>query len=188
MATGSRWVRGVCGASVVLAAVAGTTGMTGAAGAPVAARPEVTLVFDKNPADPSRSTLTVHRDGQRQARYRAGSGDGSTDDCAAGRGWLPDGDWRILLKDRRFKGGKVRGYGIRLENMRCAGGAATRTEMFVHSEMHRDGGQGDDEPRRWDGEADYLSDGCVKLRPDDIKDLFARLDGLGWPERLKVTG
>jgi lipoprotein-anchoring transpeptidase ErfK/SrfK len=96
-----------------------------------------------------------------------------------------------VLKDRRFKGAKVRGYGIRLENMPCApeagAGAVTRTEMFVHSEMHRNGTQGDTEPRRWDGEADYRSDGCVKLRPDDIKDLFARLDDLGWPERLTVT-
>ncbi|NYV76856.1 L,D-transpeptidase, partial [Streptomyces sp. UH6] len=157
------------------------------AGGSAAVRPQVTLVFDKNPADPGRSTLTVLRGAERQARYRAGSGDGSTDDCAADRGWLPDGEWRIVLKDRRFKGGKVRGYGIRLGNMRCAGGTVTRTEMFVHSEMHRDGSQGDTEPRRWDGEADYLSDGCVKLRPEDIKDLFARLDDLGWPERLRVT-
>jgi hypothetical protein len=59
--------------------------------------------------------------------------------------------------------------------------------MFVHSEMHRNGSQGDTEPRRWDGEADYLSDGCVKLRPADIKDLFTRLDGLGWPERMTGT-
>ncbi len=177
-------MRGTCGAAVVLAAAAGTPG---AAGASTGARPEVTLVFDKNPKHPDRSTLILRRGGERQARYRAGSGDGSTDDCAAGRGWLPDGEWRIVLKDRRFKGGKVRGYGIQLGDMRCAGGGAVRTGMFVHSEMHRDGGQGDTEPRRWDGEADYLSDGCVKLRPDDIKDLFRRLDALGWPERLHVV-
>ncbi|MGW0606407.1 hypothetical protein [Streptomyces sp. NPDC002640] len=168
-------------------AVAAVVAGTAEAPAGASARPEVTLVFDKNPADPGRSTLTLHRDGVRQARYRAGSGDGSVDDCAAGRGWLPDGTWRIVLKDRRFKGAKVRGYGIQLGNLRCSDGTVTRTDLFVHSEMHRDGTQGDTEPRRWDGDSDYRSDGSVKLRPDDIKDLFTRLDSLGWPEELRVV-
>lgn len=41
----------------------------------------------------------------------------------------------------------------------------TRTEMFIHSEMNRDGGQGSAENRRWDGAGDYRSNGCVKLAP-----------------------
>jgi hypothetical protein len=29
---------------------------------------------------------------------------------------------------------------------------------------------------RWNGDTDYNSNGCLKLKPADTKDLFARLD------------
>jgi hypothetical protein len=175
------------GTAGLTAAVATTTGATTAA-VPRSAR--TTLEFDKNASDPTRSTLTVYYDGHRQARYRAGSGDGTRDDCAQRKGWLPSGSWAIRFKDRRFKGAKVRGYGVALENMKCSRGTVTRTDLFIHSDMRTDGTQGDTAPRRWTdtGPDDYLSDGSVKLRPADIKDLFDRLDELGWPRALKVVG
>lgn len=174
--------------ALMVAAMTGAA-MTGAAVAAVPRSARTTLVFDKNPSDPARSTLTLLYDGHRQARYRAGSGDGTKDDCVRDKGWLPSGSWGIRFKDRHFKGTKVRGYGVALENMRCSRGAVTRTDMFIHSDMRTDGSQGDTAPRRWTDTRpnDYVSDGSVKLRPADIKDLFDRLDKLGWPRRLTVT-
>lgn len=188
--TRGMWTHGVLTAVLILTGTATGTGtaMAAPAGAvPRSAR--TTLVFDKNPSDPTRSTLTVFYDGHRQARYRAGSGDGTQDDCVQRKGWLPSGSWAIRFKDRRFKGGKIRGFGASLENMKCSRGTVTRTDLFIHSDMQTDGSQGDTEPRRWTDTDpdDYLSDGSVKLRPADIKDMFDRLDRLGWPRELKVV-
>ncbi|MFE7113645.1 hypothetical protein ACFU98_47155 [Streptomyces sp. NPDC057575] len=64
--------------------------------------------------------------------------------------------------------------------------------MFIHSEILADGTQAADVPPkeddfwRWDTEFDYKSNGCIKLRPTDIKGLFSRLDRAGWPKNLTL--
>ncbi|MGV9843828.1 hypothetical protein ACWDUB_17225 [Streptomyces fungicidicus] len=40
---------------------------------------------------------------------------------------------------------------------------------------------------RWDGTGDYYSNGCVKLKPADSKDLFAKAKRYGWPKTLYVV-
>jgi lipoprotein-anchoring transpeptidase ErfK/SrfK len=189
-----RWTRAAAALGVAMAATAMTTASAGArpagpagTAAPAAAAPSpTTLVFDKNPADPMDSRLSIYKNGRVQKSYRAGSGIGVKDDCVRNKGWMPNGDWRIRLKSRTYNGRSIKGYAVYLQNMSCAKRTTTRTEMFIHSEMNRDGSQGRTEPRRWDGVGDYKSNGCVKLRPEDIKDLFTRLDRLGWPTHLRV--
>ncbi|WP_028964841.1 L,D-transpeptidase family protein [Streptomyces thermolilacinus] len=160
----------------------------GAAGAAAgAAKGATTLVFDKNPSDPSNSRLRLYKGGVLQAGYRAGSGMGVTNDCVRDKGWIPNGNWRVRLKSRTYNGQFVKGYAVYLQDMRCSTGKVTRTEMFIHSEMNRDGTQGRAEERRWNGPGDYRSNGCVKLKPADIRDLFSRLDRIGWPTHLRVV-
>lgn len=185
-------------AAVALGLVVAAVGvaMTPATAGPVeaAAEPAVKLVFDKNPSDPTNSRLLLYRKKSTQgaakyqlvASYRAGSGTGVKDDCATGKGWMPNGNWRIKLKSRTYNGELVKGYAVYLEDMPCSTGTRKkRTEMFIHSEMNRDGSQGGTERRRWDGVSDYKSNGCVKLRPDHIKALFDHLKS-GWPAHLRV--
>ncbi|MEU5655611.1 L,D-transpeptidase [Streptomyces sp. NPDC047737] len=152
------------------------------------AAPATTLVFDKNRDTPSDSRLLVYRGGKLQASFRAGSGHGPRiqKDCALGEGWMPNGNWRIKLKDSRYNGRLIKGYAVYLEDMPCSR-TAQRTEMFIHSEMNRDGSQGKTEARRWDGTSDYASNGCVKLSPTDIGKMFRLLNRIGWPTHLRVT-
>ncbi|MBT2439594.1 L,D-transpeptidase [Streptomyces sp. ISL-36] len=157
-----------------------------AGAARAAAEPPVSLVFDKNPSDPSDSRLYLHRKGKPTISYRAGSGTGVKDDCVRNKGWMPNGNWRIRLKSTNYNGDLVKGYAVYLEDMRCSKGTVKRTEMFIHSEMNRDGTQGRTERRRWDGPGDYRSNGCVKLHPKHIKELFKHLKP-GWPTHLRVV-
>ncbi|WP_431945416.1 L,D-transpeptidase family protein [Actinacidiphila sp. bgisy167] len=153
----------------------------------VTATTATALVYDKNQKNPADSRLSVYQGTRLMARYRAGSGTGSKDDCALTRGWIPNGNWRIKLKSRAYNGRLIKGYAVYLEDMRCSKGTAKRTEMFIHSEMNRDGSPGGRENRRWDGVGDYASWGCVKLRPADIKEMFRLLDRIGWPTHLRVV-
>jgi lipoprotein-anchoring transpeptidase ErfK/SrfK len=158
------------------------------AGAPAAAAaPATTLVFDKNQGDPTNSRLSVYRGKKLWATYRAGSGTGVKNDCARGKGWMPNGNWKIKLKTRTYNGNLIKGHAVYLQDMKCSKGTLTRTEMFIHSEMNRDGSAGRSEARRWDGAGDYKSNGCVKLNPTDIKKMFRLLDRLGWPTHLRVV-
>ncbi|MEF9886798.1 L,D-transpeptidase [Streptomyces sp. P9-A4] len=162
----------------------------GPAGAPQKpADAPTTLVFDKNRSDPTDSRLSVFKGTKLWATYRAGSGLKVTDDCVRARGWLPNGNWKIKLKTPTYNGNLIKGYAIHLEDMKCSKGTLTRTEMFIHSEMNRDGSAGGTEPRRWDGAGDYKSNGCVKLNPTDIKKMFRLLDrdDIGWPTHLRVV-
>ncbi|GAA2276916.1 hypothetical protein GCM10010415_51090 [Streptomyces atrovirens] len=163
------------------------SGSGSGAEAGAAAPTATTLVFDKNPDDPTDSTLSVHRNGKPRATYRAGSGLGVQDDCARAKGWLPDGNWRIRAGTRTYDGDLVKGYAVRLQDMPCSRGTVTRTEIFIHSETNRDGSEGTSEARRWDGPGDYRSNGCVKLHPADIKAMFRLLDRVGWPTHLRVV-
>lgn len=138
------------------------------------------LVFDKNPADPTDSRLNwrVYRveDNGHQRKivdvsWRAGSGTGVKNDCTRNRGWLPDGDYDITLHPS-YNGNVIKGVAFRLSDKKCSAGTTTRTDLFIHSEMTRSGGQNPNvESQRWDGNGDYKSNGCIKLKPADIKSL-----------------
>ncbi|QBJ93399.1 L,D-transpeptidase [Streptomyces seoulensis] len=195
-------MRGLRNAAALAAAAVAVTGAltsspasAGAAPEKPGARPAVsasatTLVFDKNRSAPLKSKLSVYKGGKLLYTYRAGSGVGSTDDCASGRGWMPNGTWRIQLKSRKYNGKKIKGYAVWLQDMPCSKGTTKRKEMFIHSEMKRDGNQAGRrglESQRWDGDRDYASNGCVKLSPPAIRNLFRHLDRLGWPTHLRVV-
>ncbi|MGC4944944.1 L,D-transpeptidase [Streptomyces sp. DT224] len=179
----------VHGVLITAALAATVVAPPSAAATAEAAAPATALVFDKNPKAPGDSRLLVYRNGKLHAAFRAGSGYGSqgTNDCAVGKGWIPNGNWRIKLKDTRYNGRLIKGYAVWLENMPCSTKRATRTEMFIHSEMNRDGSRGKTEARRWDGASDYRSNGCVKLNPTDIAKMFRLLNRIGWPTHLRVT-
>ncbi|MEV5932989.1 murein L,D-transpeptidase [Streptomyces sp. NPDC052079] len=171
---------------------------------PNAPRPaSYSLKFTKNWNDPQNSRLALLRDGKVVVSYRAGSGkDFSRNECASGSGWLPSGSYRIAghMTNRGadalpWNRPAVQGYVIELADKVCkpvAGQkAVNRTDLFIHSEMKADGTQGfsifeEDSLRRWEGDADYRSSGCIKLRPDDIKGLFRQLDRVGWPKNLTL--
>jgi lipoprotein-anchoring transpeptidase ErfK/SrfK len=191
-----RFLRG----TVAAVAVAATASTVTAADVPKAshassglkaspgAAPAPVLVFDKNPRDPSNSRLSIQRNGKVLASWRAGSGDGSQNPCYRNHGWMPTGTWKINSRSQRYNGRLIKGYAVHLQDMACKPGSGVkRTEMFIHSEMNRDGSQGGVERRRWDGPGDYRSNGCVKLAPADIKDLFRRLNQTGWPSHLRVV-
>ncbi|MFD8595929.1 peptidoglycan-binding protein [Kitasatospora sp. NPDC059646] len=157
------------------------------------------LQFDKNQKNPMWSKLSLVHDGKVLKSYRAGSGKGSTDECAGSEGWLPSGTYKVEghMTDRGAGSyTAVRGYAIQLEDKACkpkpGQKPATRTNLFIHSEMRSDGTQApdvpfmDDDIWRWNGDMDYQSLGCIKLTPTDIKDLFSRLDRAGWPKNLTL--
>ncbi|WP_328950224.1 L,D-transpeptidase [Streptomyces sp. NBC_00184] len=180
----------VAGALTTGLALAPAASAQAPARAPRAAAAEATtLVFDKNSSDPTNSRLSVYKGRKLWATYRAGSGLGIKDDCVRAKGWLANGNWRIKLKSRTYNGNLIKGYAVYLQDMKCSKGTRTRTEMFIHSEMNRDGSRGGTERRRWDGAGDYKSNGCVKLNPTDIKKMFRLLDrdGIGWPTHLRVV-
>ncbi|MFJ8111311.1 peptidoglycan-binding protein [Streptomyces sp. NPDC096132] len=147
----------------------------------------VTLKFDKNPADQTSSKLYVLRGSTVVASYRAGSGT-TKNECTRNKGWLPNGSYTIGMHSRTYNGSLIKGYVIRLADKKCSNGTS-RTELFIHSEMTRNGGQGSIERERWTDRnpVDFYSNGCIKLRPADIKALFGVLDQVGWPKTLKVV-
>ncbi|SHN46497.1 L,D-transpeptidase family protein [Cryptosporangium aurantiacum] len=137
------------------------------------------LTFDKNPQNPQNSTLTweLYRtdlDPPRRTTkvsWRAGSGVGVTNPCTRQRGWLPNGQYSVTLLEG-YNGSKIWGTVFRLSDKACKPGSKIkRTELFIHSEMTKSGKQGKTEPQRWDGNGDFKSAGCIKLRPADIKSL-----------------
>jgi hypothetical protein len=141
------------------------------------------FVFEKNRRNPSNSKLHwqewIMIGDQQQMRkvldlsWRAGSGNGSTDSCASNAGWLPNGRYGGKL----ITGfdGDINGIVFQLNDKKCGTGETKRTELFIHSEMTPSGGQNPNvESERWDGRSDYKSLGCIKLRPQDIKEAANR--------------
>ncbi|MDV9197039.1 L,D-transpeptidase [Streptomyces sp. Wh19] len=188
--------------AMALMTVAAVTAPSGQAAAPAAApaggRPAAagavvtTLKFVRNSADPQNSRLLVVRNNKTQAVFRAGSGLGRNhakgrDECASAKGWLPAGTYTVGARQTRYNGNLIKGYAIPLSNKTCKNGRTTRTELFIHSEMTRAGGQGSTESRRWDGVGDYKSAGCIKLAPEDIKKLFRNLGRGAAPKHLVVV-
>ncbi|MFD7868131.1 peptidoglycan-binding protein [Streptomyces sp. NPDC059783] len=170
--------------------------ITGSAAAtPRPAARGYSLQFSKNKKHPTYSKLSLIRDGKTLKSWRAGSGLGVKDECASGQGWLPNGSYPVQAHFTNRDGNAIDGYAIQLPNKTCRPKAGTkrvtRTDLFIHSEMTRTGGQGKDTPNRddadrWEGANDYKSLGCIKLAPADIKDLFKRLDQARWPKNLAL--
>ncbi|MEV5084017.1 peptidoglycan-binding protein [Streptomyces sp. NPDC056159] len=139
------------------------------------------LKFTKNWSAPGNSKLALYHDGRLVKSYRAGSGMGSTDECATKLGWLPSGTYKVLGHQTN-RNTAIKGYAIHLEDKPChtkqgkTGG--TRGDLFIHSNMTKNG------ESRWRGS--YKSYGCIKLAPADIKNLFARLSQAHWPKNLTL--
>ncbi|MGX8910237.1 L,D-transpeptidase [Streptomyces netropsis] len=149
----------------------------------------VYLKFDKNPRNPSSSKLSVIKGNTVRADFRAGSGI-TENECTTDRGWLPNGTYTVGQHYKTYNGDLIKGYAIRLSDKRCNNGTGRlRTDLFIHSEMNRDGSQGSSEARKWTDKNpnDFLSNGCIKMRPEEIKKLFRLLDRIGWPKTLKVV-
>ncbi|MFD9302902.1 L,D-transpeptidase [Streptomyces sp. NPDC060048] len=147
------------------------------------------LKFTKNWDHPDRSTLSLVHDGIPVKSYRAGSGVGVTDECRSEKGWLPSGTYQVN-GHQTHRNSDIKGYAIQLSDKKCRPKrdkeAVNRDALFIHSEMTKNGGQGSTEPTRWDGDRDYKSWGCIKLKPADIKDLFSRLNQARWPKNLTL--
>ncbi|MFF6828653.1 hypothetical protein OG739_36870 [Streptomyces longwoodensis] len=176
---------------------------TGTHSADVAAagRSYTYLMFKKNSRNPSNSRLSLvyvnmnnpdHPHSYTVNSWRAGSGNGSKDTCARNRGWLPNGEYAIKAFYDHHNGGShgVNGVSWLLSNHKCHSGT-WRTDLFIHSEMRPNGTQGPrtggDSSYRWDGNGDYKSNGCIKLKPSDIRELKGYRSGYPKPTRLFVS-
>ena len=171
---------------------AGTTVSPASAGVVqlAAVRRRAIITFDKNWTNPSNSLLTwkvVHQsdDGVwhvvEQLSWRAGSGMLGTfgrNECAKGRGWLPNGSYRLRYY-RDYAGNLIKGRAFRLDDHRCRNGRTWRVALFIHTEQGaRDVQCPDlpgDQPCRWEVPEinDYRSAGCIKLAPEDLAELSA---------------
>jgi hypothetical protein len=147
---------------------------------PVRAR----ITFTKNYRHQWRSTVSWRawrqwRDGSwhlvAHHSWRAGSGfggPGTEDACAKGRGWLPDGRYRVVQYDD-YRGTLIHGRAFRLADKRCRNGTL-RQQLFLHTEASAGNGQCPDAPGdqvcRWEYPKvnDYRSAGCIKLSPPDL--------------------
>jgi hypothetical protein len=135
------------------------------------AAPTQTLVFNKG--DGPTNGYVVWTLGITKKVWQAGSGNGAnwSNECVRNEGHLPNGRYRILGWHDNYRGSVIFGRVVHLEDKQCATGT-WRTELFIHSEQTVNNTQGNTEGTRWDGDGDYKSEGCVKLHPTDIADLF----------------
>ncbi|MBQ0825709.1 L,D-transpeptidase [Streptomyces tagetis] len=76
------------------------------------------MKFTKNWSRTDNSKLALYRDGRLVKSYRAGSGLGSTDECAKKRGWLPSGTYKVLGHQTN-RDTKIKGYAIHLDDKAC---------------------------------------------------------------------
>ncbi|MFE7269079.1 L,D-transpeptidase family protein [Streptomyces sp. NPDC057623] len=114
------------------------------------------------------------------AQYRAGSGH-TTNECEKNKGWLPNGTYTIGKYHTQYDGSVIKGYAFSLNDKTCKNGVTKRTELFIHSKMKKDG------TSQWTGDNNYKSEGCIKLKPADIKDLYKQAKKVGFPKTLKVS-
>ena len=153
------------------------------------------LYFKKNTSNPINSKLYLMKSVANAkdkvvAKYRAGSGNGSQNECAlSGDG--SRGPTRRTASTRSSSTARTSTASSTATSSSCRTRSASkgtkRTELFVHSEMKPNGRQGTIESERWDGTRDYYSNGCIKLKPADIKNLFAKAKRYGWPKTLYVV-
>lgn len=103
--------------------------------------------FLGNTSDTDNSDLNAYMtnavDGKRyRISARAGSGSGSTNNCATNSGWLPEGTYgrgdgdsksRMERMYKTWGDTVVRGNVWFLDRKTCSNGSVTRTELFIHS-------------------------------------------------------
>ncbi|MFJ5712296.1 hypothetical protein [Streptomyces sp. NPDC093105] len=180
---------------------------TAKAPAAAAARSYTYLQFKKNKKDPSNSRLSlihVRQISPDKTRsyvldsWRAGSGLGDAKNakrkvgqnpCQTNVGWLPSGDYKIEYFKNNFAG-TINGIVWKLQDKRCKANGKKGTKrdaLFIHSEMKSNGRQGSSERTRWDGNGDYKSAGCIKLKPSDIRELKGYRSNFPKPTRLYVS-
>ncbi|RSM64816.1 hypothetical protein DMH04_50800 [Kibdelosporangium aridum] len=129
--------------------------------------------YNKSSSDPRSGKLSYSTGSVIRGTWRAGSGapTGWRDDCYRNHGWLPNGvygtQWRT-----NYDGSLINGRAIRLSDKVCSRGTVTRTELFIHSEQTVNNTQGTIEREQWNGVNDYYSEGCIKMTPGDIAELF----------------
>lgn len=146
------------------------------------------ITFTKNAADPSSSQITWQlgrpaADGSTQVveqlSWRAGSGmlgRAGRNECAKGRGWLPDGSYRLRFS-RDYPGTLIKGRAFRLSDHRCRNGRTKRVQLFIHTEQGARNTQCRNRPGdqvcRWEFPRidDYKSAGCIKMAPADLAEL-----------------
>ncbi|GAA0597187.1 L,D-transpeptidase family protein [Streptomyces crystallinus] len=171
---------------------------TGSTGKAAASRSYTYLSFKINRKDTSNSRLSlvyvqvVNPDKVRTytvKTWRAGSGTGSTNSCLKNRGVLPSGEYKIQQFEAHKDGGRggIHGLAWYIGEHRCKPGGVKRDALFVHSEMLPNGKQGSTEPYRWDGNSDYKSNGCIKLKPSDARDLAGFRSNYPHPGKLYVS-
>jgi hypothetical protein len=174
--------------ALLLVVLAPTT--THDASSAAGARVRATITFNKNPHNSHRSTIVwkVERRGDKgiwktveRASWRAGSGfegAAATNECAKGRGWLPNGTYSFIQYDA-YSGQLIKGRVFYLGNKACRNGTR-RTELFIHTESGRHNKQcrdrKGDQLCRWEYPKinDYKSFGCIKMSPADLKALVGR--------------
>jgi hypothetical protein len=165
----------------------------------------IRFLFKKNHHDPTDSRLTLQRVTLRGdwppvyatlGEWRAGSGLGqgprAQDECATAQGWLPNGRYDAHPNgpafDNNFNGGLIFGIVWHLQDKVCHGKQkVTRTDLFIHSEMTPDrkqacGSGNYRENQCWDGKHDYVSEGCIKLSYQDIREVAQRAQASGGPK------
>ncbi|MEU9094462.1 hypothetical protein [Streptomyces sp. NPDC048428] len=150
------------------------------------------LRFNKGSVTNSRLELVKRTPGRDKVikSYKAGSGQ-VKNTCAVGKGWLPNAGaskpYAVEWHRKNFDG-IINGLVIKIADRKCHNGTK-RTELFIHSEMKPNGKSGVIESERWTNSSpnDYYSNGCIKLNPTNIRDLFKRLDRIGWPKKLYVV-
>lgn len=103
----------------------------------------------------------------------------------------PSATYDIKTFDAHHPGGPhgVNGISWYIGNKRCKphGKGTNRTQLFIHSEMLPSGKPGSSEPYRWDGNSDYKSNGCIKLKPADARDLMGYRSNYPHPGKLYVS-
>ncbi|MEV6548388.1 hypothetical protein AB0M57_06705 [Streptomyces sp. NPDC051597] len=180
------------------ASATSATSTTSTSGKAAASRSYTYLSFKINKKDTSNSRLSlvyvqvVNPDKVRTytvKTWRAGSGTGSTNSCLKNRGVLPKGDYRIRSFEAHKDGGKggIHGLAWYIGEHLCKPHGVKRDALFVHSEMLPNGKQGKTEPYRWDGNSDYKSNGCIKLKPSDARDLAGFRSNYPHPGKLYVS-
>ncbi|MFC4109706.1 hypothetical protein [Micromonospora zhanjiangensis] len=104
---------------------------------------------------------------RRKVTMKAGSGDGTSNDCTSNKGWLPNGSYTPRYEvNHQTSSTVVKGSVWNLGNKLCSAGTVTRTELFIHSQ----GGNGGS----WT-ESNYKSAGCIKINQTDrtyLKSLY----------------
>ncbi|TQS42416.1 hypothetical protein [Cryptosporangium phraense] len=142
-------IRTLVTATIGAACAIATVGLTAS---PAQAGAQVTGVYDRhyqrsaprfyydiNVRSPQNSKLTLYYSTRldnvrRFVSVRAGSGQGSLDECAKGRGVLPVGRYTVRFL-RNFKAGNpvVRGDVWALSTQVCRNRKTVRNDLFIHS-------------------------------------------------------